>query len=60
MKFEEVLQALRDGKSIRRQSWHPNIGTTSLKGMDTAPFWRTYIEADDWEVVDNHKAGEAK
>lgn len=53
MKFEEVLQALRNGKSIRRKDWGEHVGSTSLSGMDKcSTFWRTYIEADDWEIDD--------
>ena len=48
--FKDVLDDMYAGKTIRRKSWHPDLGI----GMYTNSLMIKYEDllADDWEVVD--------
>lgn len=54
MNFAEAMQALQDGKRVRRKEWPPELIMTLNKS--TAYFVTTPdINATDWEIVDEPK-----
>jgi hypothetical protein len=60
MRLDDVLQALRDGKSIRRQGWEGfsiRIMGLALYGNNNKPYAFNLcdISAMDWEVVPKPK-----
>lgn len=67
MKFEEILPALRNGKKVRRESWHRADSITyewdndlSLcKDMPHGGYFNYHLpledlNADDWEIKDEN------
>ena len=67
MKFEEVIPALRDGKKVRRESWHRADSITyewsnnlsKLRDMPHGGYFHYNLpledlNADDWEIKDKN------
>ena len=67
MKFEEVIPALREGKKVRRESWHRadsisyewNSNLSLCKDTPYGGYFNYYLplgdlNADDWEVKDKN------
>lgn len=51
MRFEEVLPALREGKKVRRMSWHEDSHWNLKVLRGSAPRAIEWL-ADDWQVVE--------
>ena len=67
MKFEEVIPALREGKKVRRESWHRADSITyewgsdlsKLRDMPHGGYFQYQLpledlNADDWEIKDKN------
>lgn len=65
MKFEEIIKPLREGKKVRRESWHRADSITydwgsnlsKLREMPYGGYFQYHLpledlNADDWEVKD--------
>ena len=65
MRFEKIISALRDGKKVRRESWHRADSITYEWGSDLhlcrdMPYGGYFnyhlplkdLNADDWEIKD--------
>ena len=61
MNFEEILPALKEGKKIRRKSWHKIHGVQKINATDDSivdengeyfPFVLEDFLSNDWEVVE--------
>lgn len=65
MKFEEIIPSLRNGKKVRRESWHRADSITyewgsdlsKLRDMPYGGYFQYHLpledlNADDWEVKD--------
>lgn len=60
MNFEEILPALKEGKKIRRKSWHKIHGVQKINATDDSivdengeyfPFVLEDFLSNDWEVI---------
>ena len=67
MRFEEIIKYLREGKKVRRESWHRADSITyewgsdlsKLRDMPHGGYFRYQLplddlNADDWEVKDEN------
>ena len=67
MKFEEIITALREGKKVRRESWHRadsityawNSDLHLCKDMPHGGYFNYHLpiedlNADDWEIKDKN------
>ena len=67
MKFEEIIPALRDGKKVRRESWHRADSITyewdgdlsKLRDMPYGGYFQYHLplkdlNANDWEIKDEN------
>lgn len=58
MKFEEVLKAFREGKRIRRGSWH--IYKHLSKSESSLIITTHDMDATDWQIIKNRTLADVK